>query len=52
MPSLLRSVLGWLTLERFTAQPTSPPAPPPLGEGRGEGLPATADVVAHVPGLT
>ena len=41
MRSLLRSLLGCLTLGMFAAgcgQPDSPPAP--------------ADVVAHVPGLT
>jgi hypothetical protein len=41
MRSLLRSVLGFLTLGFFAAgcgQPDKPPAP--------------ADVVAHVPGLT
>jgi hypothetical protein len=41
MPSLLRSVLGWLTLGRFAA-----------GRVQSDGLPAPADVVAHVPGLT
>jgi hypothetical protein len=41
MRSLLRSILGWLTLGKLTAggdQSDSPPTP--------------ADVVAHVPGLT